>query len=197
MPRHNNRNTIPPKGDPPSLETHNNSLLAEIREIGAATDKAADRFIYFFERLLLLDGGTLTLTFTMIAALHSVKERPLSVQHIAYLSWAWRLLFISMVSSLYTQLMGAKVSLSNAIFLRAKIMTVSLERLKRALSQPPETLPAFVALEAQLSELDVSKSRKIQARITTVTAYAALLSTVLAFLLLILFAQANLGILIG
>lgn len=156
-------------------------LLDAFRELLAASERVYDRQLSYAEKLLLLDGGTLTLTFTAlgVVAAHLAPGHP--AVHPVELYLAWSLLVSAMICFIAAQ--KCTLTLGNALlFNYAQILTANVKRI------PTINSDEFVTI---MSKLKVSQNAKFWGGISSYLLFIGEAFTISAFSLLLLFLEAN------
>lgn len=97
-----------------------------------------------------------------------------------------------MVCSLYGQVVSSNLAFGTAYALQAQFLTVDMERMHRLVPTDAEGKPTFEELKKDIAETTKTPQRRtVQERALRISWILALSSTVVAFVLLALFAQSN------
>lgn len=148
----------------------------------------------FFERVLLLDGGIVTLTFSAAMAYRGKLETPLIATHaraFQHLRTGWLLLVASMLCCLLSNLTRTiAITFQIAGFVSTKGL-IDMQRLKNAMSRFPDYsqdhLPATTELEAV--DRKAAKSFSVYTKIHGFSGALAILFLLLSFGMLFRFAD--------
>ena len=101
----------------------------------AVASESMPLYVGHMERLLLLNGGSLTLSFTVIAALSSHLVRDHTTFHLWSLIWAWRLLVLSMLGCVYHNAVAINAFVHGKMYERIASAQVHQQRLQVAAGQ--------------------------------------------------------------
>jgi len=108
------------------------SQADEILSIGTDT---MPLYMGHMERVLFLDGATLTLSFTVVTALgaHFSVNHP--ALHLPALVWSWRLLVIAMLACVYHNAVGINSIVHGKMWGKLMVAQVTTKRLEIAAAQ--------------------------------------------------------------
>lgn len=184
----------------------------EYRDEADRTIKLTEQRIGFFEKLIILDAGTFALTLTFLGALSSHIPRPVPTGiHLSLMYWGWILLLISILFSwvhnwaCYTYNSKLlRTDISRAAAKRAEIISTFHTRLAKlvegemnlgdanlSFSTFFEGLGALLKSESKAHNLQIQQLEKSFTDSLTVINFCsltAILTTLLAFSLVLVFA---------
>jgi hypothetical protein len=173
-------------------------IIIDGREVLAAAERSFARQAAYTEKLILLDGGTLTLTFTALAAIGAKFSVGNCMADSGELFWAWSLL-IGAIISCALALKLTLVSASNSIVAQhsklAIIRQKGISQMLKLLGSGHLTAEKADEFIATLEQHIKKASPQLGMSITLV--YFAEALTVTAFILLLLFMKANMRVFFG
>lgn len=173
----------------PALPPHIEKLIDRLRLYGedlSGTDlQALQGMLGFNEKLFLLCGGTLTLSFSIALGLGSHLSQQQHIVKLTLLIWAWRLLVISLFCCLYFHEYVVVLILNISRRMGYTGFTSTVTSLKTATAVEIDTTD----FEKQIKKVD--KTLKRMRNGLVVTGLLAKACTFIAFFLLLRFIEAN------
>jgi hypothetical protein len=177
-----------------------NPIIAETKDLLDAFDRYNERHVAFQQKLLLLDGATLALTFTILTALSTIKGGGFPPLNLQMLLWSWRLLVAAIIFSLVGQVTGLWIMSATERGNKTAVLRMRLNLVKSFMPNlESESISRLTSAGGTDDETDHLNSPPAKRRrfFRAISNLIAVSSTVIAFVLLLLFAQANVRILGG
>jgi hypothetical protein len=165
-------------------------LKTNLQRVRDTQEKAAPLRVQFAERLLLLDGGTFTVTLTAIGII-APHVSPAQVTHVFLLFGAWWLLLASMALSIFSLWLDTIIPVVRSKNLAMTDLGKSLKELENA----AQSLESAGFKNVQFPEFpDQSEKMNLMHRVENpliVRLGIALVLTFVAFVSFLLFVQSN------
>jgi hypothetical protein len=164
-------------------------LREDAREIMAAAERVSERQTEYAGKIMLLDGGTLTLTFTAIGAIEAKLTPGHHLTGLHHLFLAWSLLISSMIWCIASQ----KLLLASAGGVTmANHVKMILTRLGRVAREVKELGLEGSQIDPQLEKVTKSDRKHVLwERFAHIFLFLAETSIIVAFILLFFFLRAN------
>jgi hypothetical protein len=150
--------------------------------------------IAFYDRLLLLSGATITLTFTVTSSLHLSTGKHLEAT--ALLLWSWKLLIYAILACLAANWMSVVLNITQTT---AVMQSMALMRSKLLKMAVHEYKPGAPFPDNELSPEEVkkqavkTKSRVITEKVSNYIGFSAQLAVAGAYILLLRFLARNIS----
>jgi hypothetical protein len=147
--------------------------------------------IAFYDKLVILNGGTLALSFTAAFGLYQRVSPTLHIAAIGYLFLAWKLLMISIVSSLISNWLSIHGTGATSTYLTTKMTETQVTLTQSALRGiNPETEVKVPTNTEQ--EKTAHKIAGLCKNLGSLVGIASLIITFISYVYLFKFATANL-----
>jgi hypothetical protein len=170
----------------------------ELRDLIAAVERASERRLEYTGRLMLLNGGTLTLTFTALGVVVSKLGPGHQVVSLRILFWAWSLLIASMASCIVSQKFNVQAT---GDFTVANLGKLAMSRMSGVIQAAKEFVVLEGAEEGHSRVMGdftrLNSTNQVWSRLSTLFLFGSELSTICAFVLLLLFMKANVVLAFG
>jgi hypothetical protein len=172
-------------------------FLTHLSKLESSSDKRLSSQIAYMDRVILLAGGTLTLTFTVTATIGSrmiAVNRP--AHHVHSLIAACWLLVVTVMAGLLATLCMIKAREHSAT---ASTLMMAEMQLKMRLFEIPNVMPT----QEQLNQISLAKAtnvaqlQKTSQKLSSVFSLVTQISLLAAFILLAIFIQSNIGVMLG
>ncbi len=171
------------------------SVYAPLASLRDTTDKYHSGFLAYMDRIILLAGATLTLTFSALATISGhLNQVGRKVSHVHYVvAECWLLIAVIILGLVYTRTM---------IFLRQKndqhfvLSQVGLSAALKMLGINPSADMSKLGMVHGVSD---TEKRELQSLSNAIRVYTVLihLSLVAAFVCLAVFIQGNIGVILA
>jgi hypothetical protein len=173
-------------------------VIADSREVLAAAERSFARQAAYTEKLILLDGGTLTLTFTALADVGSRISAGHYMSDSRELFWAWSLLIGAIVSCIFAQKLALTSASNWMVAQHSKVAMMRQKEIPKMLQLLEPGLLTTQKADEVLAGLDQhAKEASPQLRMAVILAFSAEAFTVSAFVLLLAFMKANMSVFFG
>lgn len=175
-------------------------LLVNFGALNQSTEQANTSFIAYMDRIILLSGGTLTLTFTAIATISEhLKNSKQPAVHIPFVIVAcWLLVSTILLGLGYNRFMimlRHQQGLQNT--LTAADVKIKLKLLSYPWVQSVAAINAINAIPPTVDVKPIEKKVKIFRRIAGSAGFLSHLTLVAAFVFLTLFIQSNIVVMLS
>ena len=171
-------------------------MITHLSTLHAGSDKRYTSQLAYMDRIVLLAGGTLTLTFTVVAAIGSRLNggHPAHDVH-ALIAACWLLITTVIAGLLSTPHLIRARETSDAT---ATLLTAETQ-LKLRVLEVPNAIPTQEQLNSisLVKAFNVGDVQKRSEKLAYIFGLVAQLSLLLAFILLVVFIQSNIGVLLG
>jgi hypothetical protein len=173
-------------------------FLTHLSNLESSSDKRFSSQIAYMDRVILLAGGTLTLTFTVTATIGSrmsAVNRPAHHVH-SLIAACWLLVVTVMAGLLATQSMIKARERSNT----ASTLMTATTQLKLRILEIPNAMPTQEQLNQISKATNVTQLQKTSQKLSSVSSVFSLvtqISLLAAFVLLAIFIQSNIGVMLG
>jgi len=166
-------------------------LITNLNALQETSEKAHSSFLAYMDRIILLSGGTLTLTFTSIATLSThIKGANHSAKDIQFVVIACWLLVITIILGLLY--ISVTIKLRHQEGLQATMLSVDAGMKLKLLSLPwISSISDVSALPPLLDPKHLEKKVKHLHRTMRVSGSLSQITLVIAFIFLTLFIQSN------
>jgi hypothetical protein len=194
----NEQNDKPPLNNIPNeINQRVDAVIDEFRRSLSAFELADQAALNIAEKLTVLDGGTLALTFTVVGVIGSRFAPGHSALHIEHLYRAWWFLGSSMVGCIISQWLGLRCLIYTSSHANLGLSKFQSLRLQNALKcTPSSTESASTTFDAiYIGAIRGAKLSDWYRRGFHLILFLAQAATVAGFLLLLFFIQANSGVL--
>lgn len=169
----------------------------DFRSTIASEERGFEREISFAERLMLLDGGTLTLTFTALGFLGTRLNAGHSVVDIRLLFWSWSLLVGAMIGALISQRLLVDISSWCISHAHGNLVRAGMDALSPRLRQYPQV--DVYEWSGSITDLFGMTVPYVATRMRLKRVFLPLseLATISAFILMLIFVEANIQQMLG
>jgi hypothetical protein len=181
---------------PDPMENAQDQITSALRTMEGLTDKLAELVklqISFFDKLIILNGGTLAVSFTAATGFHThfAGKQPVAAND---LFSAWQLLIISIVLSLVSNWLNMSYILNTTLYITTRALTVDIFRAQEAQQLlEPEVVPTPLDVSPEKLERD-ARNIAIYNGAQGLAMFFGLISqgaTFLSYISLFKFARAN------
>jgi len=188
------------KKEAEAKEERRKGILAEVKQIRdedlpellTIADSAFERATAYAGRLMLLGGGTITLTFTAIGAIESKLPAGHHLTHLRELFWAWSLLIVSMTCCIGSQKFLLAAGSEFMVNYLGKILLMRVSHVAQAATEFGHVSTLDKDASPVVQKMKKSeKTNAFRGRLGGIALIVAEGATVVAFVLLLLFMQAN------
>ncbi|HEY3987927.1 MAG TPA: hypothetical protein VGM02_01430 [Acidobacteriaceae bacterium] len=171
-------------------------MITHLSTLHSGSDKRYASQLAYMDRIILLAGGTLTLTFTVVAAIGSRLSTGHPAQHVHVLIAACWLLVVTITTGL---LSTPHIMLARQHAESTSALLIAETQLKLRLLEIPNVMPTTEQLNqiSLVKATNVSELHKRSDTLARIFSSVAQLSLLITFIFLVIFIQSNVGLLLG